>query len=213
MARLTKEFKEIPGYHGIYINNKGDKIYSIFSHKYLIMSINNHGRKQVHIRKSLKLVSRLVAITFLPNPENKPCVCHKDNNPLNNHVSNLYWGTYKENTQQMIFDDRHKPRGKVPLTTKQIENICRDYNSGLSRRNILNMYGISNTRLTKILSNNNILKNQGNNRHLLKIPGIVNDYRCGMKIVDICNKYQVGRSSIFNYLRKEGIIRNRHENK
>ena len=50
------------------------------------------------------MVSRLVAITFLPNPENKPCVCHKDNNPLNNQVSNLYWGTYKENTQQMIFD-------------------------------------------------------------------------------------------------------------
>ena len=104
MARLTKEFKEIPGYPGIYINNR--------------------GRKKVHIRKSLKLVSRLVAITFLPNPENKPCVCHKDNNPLNNQVSNLYWGTYKENTQQMIFDNRHRPRGKVPLTIEQVNDIC-----------------------------------------------------------------------------------------
>lgn len=96
MARLTKEFKEIPGYPGIYINNRGDKVYSIFSHKYLIMSVNNRGRKQVHIRKSLKSVSRLVAITFLPNPENKPCVCHKDNNPLNNHISNLYWELIKK---------------------------------------------------------------------------------------------------------------------
>jgi hypothetical protein len=72
MARLTKEFKEIPGYPGIYINNRGDKIYSIFSNRYLTISVNNKGRKKVHIRKSLKLVSRLVAITFLPNPENKP---------------------------------------------------------------------------------------------------------------------------------------------
>lgn len=77
----------------------------------------------------------------------------------------------------------------------------------------LNKYGIGNTRLSKILSNNNILRNQGNNRHLLKVPDIINDYKRGMKIKDICNKYQVGRSSIFNYLRKEGIIRNRHENK
>lgn len=213
MARLTKEFKEIPGYPGIYINNRGDKIYSIFSNRYLTISINNKGRKKVHIRKSLKLVSRLVAITFLPNPENKPCVCHKDNNPLNNQVSNLYWGTYKENTQQMIFDNRHRPRGKVPLTIEQVNDICHDYSFGLSRSKILNKYGIGNTRLSKILSNNNILRNQGNNRHLLKVPDIINDYKRGMKIKDICNKYQVGRSSIFNYLRKEGIIRNRHENK
>ena len=113
----------------------------------------------------------------------------------------------------MIFDNRHKPRGKIPLTIEQVNDICHDYSFGLSRSEILNKYGISNTRLSKILSNNNILRNQGNNRHLLKVPDIINDYKRGMKIKDICNKYQVGRSSIFNYLRKEGIIRNRHENK
>lgn len=43
MARLTKEFKEIPGYPGIYINNRGDKIYSIFSNRYLTISVNNEG--------------------------------------------------------------------------------------------------------------------------------------------------------------------------
>ena len=43
---------------------------------------------------------------MIPNPLNKPCVCHKDNNPLNNRVSNLYWGTYSENMQQCIRDGR-----------------------------------------------------------------------------------------------------------
>lgn len=64
------------------------------------------GYLRVKINGSTHLVHRLVALTYIPNPENKPCVCHKDNNRTNNRVENLYWGTYKENTQQCIQDGR-----------------------------------------------------------------------------------------------------------
>jgi len=43
------------------------------------------------------LVSRLVALHYLPNPDNKPEVDHIDRNPSNNHVSNLRWATRQEN--------------------------------------------------------------------------------------------------------------------
>ena len=77
-------------------------------------SDNGHGYFQVGLRKNGEtnwcLVHRLVAETFLPNPENKPEVNHKDEDKTNNFVflnedgsvdkekSNLEWSTPKENS-------------------------------------------------------------------------------------------------------------------
>lgn len=49
--------------------------------------------------KKLFKAHRAVAETFIPNPENKPTINHKDGNKLNNNVDNLEWATYSENTQ------------------------------------------------------------------------------------------------------------------
>ena len=51
-------------------------------------------------RTKAKKIHNLVAITFIPNPQNKRCVCHKDNDKNNNCVENLYWGTDEENVKQ-----------------------------------------------------------------------------------------------------------------
>ncbi len=50
----------------------------------------------------MELVHRLVAKAFIPNPNNYPCVNHKDENKSNNHADNLEWCTYKYNVQYSL---------------------------------------------------------------------------------------------------------------
>lgn len=54
------------------------------------------GYYRVHLVRKLYLVHRLIAETFLPNPENKPTVDHINRNPSDNRLENLQWATYEE---------------------------------------------------------------------------------------------------------------------
>ena len=78
---------------GEVLNRASNKILngSITKVGYLRYQFADNGR---HFRVSAQ---RLVASLFIPNPENKPQVNHKDGNKLNNHFSNLEWATCSEN--------------------------------------------------------------------------------------------------------------------
>lgn len=56
-------------------------------------------------------VHRIVAKSFLPNPDNKPEVNHKDRNRGNNNVSNLEWVTHSENIIHSYANGRKSPSG------------------------------------------------------------------------------------------------------
>ena len=69
--------------------------------KQLRPSIDKYGYERVvltkdGIRKTYS-VHKLVALAFIPNPENKTTINHIDGNKRNNNVSNLEWATEKEN--------------------------------------------------------------------------------------------------------------------
>lgn len=110
MHNIQQEiWKDITGFEGLYqISSKGNCRNIIYRNQ-LKPEVTKSGHLRVvlyNLKRNRKLLHRLVAIEFIENPHNKPCVCHKDNDPSNNNVTNLYWGTYKENTVQAVNDGR-----------------------------------------------------------------------------------------------------------
>lgn len=105
----------IPGYPGYYLDRNGN-LWRFKEDKWVKVKkyISPKGYPHVHLydintkKSRIRRLNRLVAILYIPNPHNLPVVMHLDNNPLNNRVSNLKWGTYKENTQQMMREGRNK---------------------------------------------------------------------------------------------------------
>jgi len=60
-------------------------------YKYVVLYKNGKGKHYT--------IHRLMAIAFIPNPDNKRCVNHKDGNKLNNLIDNLEWCTHSENNK------------------------------------------------------------------------------------------------------------------
>lgn len=128
--------EDLSGYHNIvtddgntYSNYKIDKSGNIIKNntKCLLKPCINSGYYCVglmsnnRIKKQFK-VHRLVATTFIPNPNNYPIVNHKDENKLNNKVNNLEWCDHKKNVT-------HSCGKKINQIDSKTNEIIKTFNS------------------------------------------------------------------------------------
>ena len=102
MEEVYVDVEDYPGYR---ISNFGN-IFSKKLKKVMTIPIDCDGYCRIGLWKNQVckkfFIHRLVALHFIPNPENKPTVNHKDGNKLNNHINNLEWNTMKENNQHAV---------------------------------------------------------------------------------------------------------------
>jgi len=165
MGNKQAFIRQIPGYPGYYASRDGN-IYHLkkstgdlylckgseVHNGYITVNISNNHTK--HRRK----VHRLVALTFIPNPECYNVVCHKDNNPKNNSVDNLYWSNQSMNMQQMVNDGRQR-KSKIKQYGPKVREL---YSQGFSFSEIARAMRLSVTstrRLVKDRRYNNYCDN------------------------------------------------------
>ena len=92
-----------------------------------------------------KTVHRLVAMTFLDNPENKPQVNHKDGDKTNNNVSNLEWATVSENVRhaysiQLMKGKPGENNSMAKLSEIECENLIKDILDGYTNNELSKKY-------------------------------------------------------------------------
>lgn len=147
-----ESFKSISGYDGLYlISNKGS-IYSYHRKRLLTPKRTPAGYLRITLcdgdghHKTFS-VHRLVAMTFIENPQNKPTVNHLNEIKDDNRVENLEWATWSE-------QNKHGTRIQraTAHTDWNARNAKTDYISVASKHNYSNQ-DMCNRKKTKVIKN------------------------------------------------------------
>lgn len=164
MENQQEIWKDIEGYDGFYkVSNLGrittfkrypcgrvlKQHFDKYGYLYVILTKNS-------IPKTIKS-HRIVAKAFIPNPENKPTINHKDSNRSNNSVENLEWATFSENSIHGIKFGNIKPccgekQWSSKLKSEQVIKIRMLWNEGkLTQRAIAKIYGVGFSHISSII--------------------------------------------------------------
>lgn len=145
-------WKDIEGYEGFYQVSDQGRVKSLvrknrIKEKLLKTTPSGRGYPMVALcrdgTQAYLTIHRLVATAFIPNPENKECINHKNGIKTDNRVENLEWATYRENNQHawntglhIVTDDFRKKMseiGKGELNHNYGKHLSEETRNKLSR--------------------------------------------------------------------------------
>lgn len=116
--------------------------------RYLSIGYKTSGKVK-HIKIHL-----FVAALFIPNPENKKCVNHKDGNKLNNSAINLEWTTHSENTIHAVDTGLRKSSKTILGYTYSgidFQFVLSMRKSGVKQKEIAKAVGVNQSTISRLL--------------------------------------------------------------
>lgn len=172
-------WKSISGYEGLYeVSNLGNvrSIDRVVQSRWgdckikgrtLKPGITKQGYFIVVLSKSGVMTAlrkgRLVALAFIPNPENKPEVNHKKGIKTDDRVSALEWSTSSENIihardklhMNNFFSKRRPPANQILTDAKVIEIRSRYKNEKITQVQLGKEYGVTNAAINLVINRKN----------------------------------------------------------
>lgn len=152
-------FVKIDGFDNYEVSELGE-IRSLMKSvpKILNLDVNPSGYTNCCLYRDKKkhrfLVHRLVAEAFIPNPENKPQVNHKNGTKTDNRVENLEWCTYEENLTHAV-ENGLRATGERVSTAKlkedDVRHILKLRREGNPIKSIANKYDVSEPCIQRII--------------------------------------------------------------
>jgi len=157
-------WKDIKGFEGRYQVSDDGQVRSLIGESPIILkqtiSKVGYARVGLFLRDSYqkkKAVHRLVAQAFIPNPQNKPQVNHKNGVKLDNCVTNLEWNTSSENIKHSFATGlnvfvRGEKHFNAKLTEEKIKEIREIWSTGKYRQKDIGIkFGVSQATIDRVI--------------------------------------------------------------
>lgn len=146
-----------------YIITPNADVFNIYTEYQLKPFINAYGYYSVNIQLGkrgnykTRRLHQLVALGYIPNPENKPAINHIDGIKLNLRLSNLEWVTILENNTHARETGLMTPHGPDPEncnltqhTIQEVRFVCEQLQAGMSPKKISRKYNLGYDFIQKI---------------------------------------------------------------